>query len=214
MGQFRCEIQGTTPLPGEVWSVGLNFIGPRVLVPFTDLRDWATAVGVALNALPSTGLIGAMSTDGKITTIRTEERDSDDDSLVQAAEYTLPSPKTGSGTISKTLQTTACISLLTGRPGRSYRGRVYWPTWAYSGTATGMYGGTDMTNFLASFKTIVDAIVTAGDTVTPDLELDLVVRSRLLHQSTQVNLYGLGNVPDTQRRRRDAAIETYQTLAP
>lgn len=214
MGLFRLEIQGTSPLPGEVWSVGLNWFSPRVLVPFSDLRDWATASGVAIKALPATGLIGALSTAGAVTKIRTEERDAADDSLVQAAEYTLPSPATGAGTISKTLQTSAVISLLTGRPGRSYRGRAYWPTWAYSGTATGMFGGTDITNFLAAFKAIVDAIIVAGDTVVPDMELELVVRSRLLHESTTVTLYAMGNVPDTQRRRRDAAIETYTTLAP
>lgn len=214
MGQFRCEIQGTSPLPGEVWSVGLNFIGPRVLVPFSDLRDWATATGIAIYNLSTVGLIAALSTAGAITKIRTEERDSDDEHLVQAAEYTFPSSKTGAGTISKTLQTSAVVSLLTGQPGRSFRGRVYWPVWAWSNTATGMIGGSDITSWLSSFKNIVDAVITAGDTVTPDLALDLVVRSRLLHQSTQVTLYSMGNVPDTQRRRRDAAIEVYSTLAP
>lgn len=213
MGLFRAEIQGTSPLPGEVWSVGLNFSSPALLMPFNDLRDWATNFGVALKAMPATGLIAVLSSAGAITKIRTEERDTADDSLVQAAEYTLPSPATGAGTISKTLQTSWCLSLLTGRPGRSYRGRAYWPAWAYSGTATGMVGGTDIGNALSTWKTIVDAAETAATSVDPSYVMTLVVRSRLLHDSTPVTLYAMGSVPDTQRRRRDAAIETYSTLA-
>lgn len=183
------------------------------LLLFDDLQAWATNIGTSINAMASNALINVLSSAGAITKIRTEHRSETTDELIQAAEYTFPSPKTGAGTVSKTLQTSVVISLLTGRPGRSYRGRCYWPAWAYSGTATALFGGTDLTNWLAGFKAITNAIVAAAVVVDPSFDMRLIVRSRLLHHSQDVTSLGAGNVPDVQRRRRDAVNELYSTLA-
>lgn len=213
MGFFRTLINGTSPAPGEVWSVGMSFIGPNVAATHAELMAWATAAGVAINAQTGNQAINVLSSDGKIVQIRTEQRADVDDTLIQGAEYNLPAAKAGAGTPSKTLQTACCISLLTLYPGRSYRGRCYWPTWAYSGTATMQFGGTDLGNWLTGFKSIINAVVAAAITVDPAWQMIPAVRSRLLHLSTPITIYGAGSVPDTQRRRRDAVAETYSSLA-
>lgn len=213
MSLFRVEISGVSPSAGEVWSVGLNWGGPITNLTQEELMQWATNIGVAINAMAANPLIQLLSDAGTITKIRTEQRAENDEHLIRAAEYSLPTPKAGAGTISKPLQTALVISLLTNIPGRSYRGRAYWPAWAYSGTAGGLFGGSNLTSWVGGFKTIANAITAAAVAVDPALNMILVVRSRLLHTHEPVITLGAGNVPDTQRRRRDAIAELYTTLA-
>lgn len=212
MGFFRTMINGTSPAPGEVWSIGLSWIGPNTEIPFEDLREWAEGIGTAINAFTNNGLVNLLSSSGFITSIRTEQRDETTEALIQAAEFTLLSPEPGAGTPSKTLQTSLCISLLTGRPGRSFRGRVYWPAWAYSGTTEMRFGTTNLGTYLTGFDEIHNLIQAQAVIVNPAYSMVLAVRSRLLHESNSVQQYAAGNVPDTQRRRRDALEELYVLL--
>lgn len=213
MGFFRVILNGNTPAPGEVWSVGTSWIGPNTEIPFPDLKAWADGIAAAIVALSGNTLISILSATGSITEIRVEQRDVVTDELIQAAESTLATPKVGSGPATKTLQTSAVISLITAQPGRSYRGRVYWPAWAYTPTATMLFNSGDMTAWLTAFDNLHDLIKAQALVVDAAYQMVLAVRSRLLHESNEVLTLAVGNVPDVQRRRRDALAEAYTTAA-
>lgn len=213
MGYFRCIINGTSPSPGEVWSVGTSWIGPNTVMPFTDLLAWAEGVGDAISALVGNTMIGLLSTAGAITEIRTEQRADETGLLMQAAEATLDTAKAGSGTPNKNLQTSLCVSLITPQPGRSYRGRCYWPAWTYTPSTDLHFTGSQMAGYASGFKALADLITAQSIIVDPSYNMVLAVRSRLLQELNPVVTLALGDVPDTQRRRRDAVTETYTTLA-
>lgn len=211
MSHFRCIINGTTPAPGEVWSVGLSYLSDAEAVGFTTLDAWAASISANISALAANTLVQALSNGGAITKIRVEERSDADETLVLAAERVLGAPKTGANTPDKVLQAAICISLLTGQPGRSYRGRVYWPAWAFSPDAQLLFGVGSRTGWITAFKAINDLIEAAALTADPLFEIELAVRSRLLHSSTRVQFVAIGSVPDVQRRRRDALTELYSS---
>lgn len=213
MGLYRTIINGTSVAPGEVWSVGFNWRSPIEGSTYERLLQWADEITLDIGGLVGNDLIELLSTAGAITMVRVEERDEATEELLQAAESLMAIPKAGAGTVSKTLQTSLCVSLLTGRAGRSYRGRGYWPAWAYTGTTAALFGSANLTTWVAAFRELVNLQQAAASIGVGPLDVVLVVRSRLLHVSTDVVQYAVGTVPDTQRRRRDAIAETYTTLA-
>lgn len=213
MGLYRVIIGGATPAPGEVWSVGMALDGPDPTMPQADINQWATNIGVAIAALVSHPLINLLSSAGNVNFVRCEQRHEATEALLRAGEYQLPTPKPGSGTASKVLQNSLVISLRTLTPGRSYRGRVYWPAWAYTGTAEQLFASSSLNSWLPAYADLVELVVAQAIAVDPSYAMILVVRSRLLHVSTPVTALAVGNVPDTQRRRRDALTELYTVLA-
>lgn len=94
------------------------------------------------------------------------------------------------------------ISLLTGVPGKSFRGRMYWPRIAGGVTDTGRDAtvGITPTNNVAAF------IGGIGTLNTGDVgDAAVVSATKLL--VTPVTQISIGDVIDTQRRRRDSLIE-------
>lgn len=192
---------------GEVWTINPRFYHPSgtPIVEYADLLTWATAIN-SLNAgavWPST-LLSLITTTGSIRGIRTEYIDENGD-LAQAAEFIRPTAQAGTGTLGKPLQTSLVISLLTGRPGRSYRGRLYLPYWgAPTLQDTGRVAAS-------SRQSIVDAMqvwLTAVGAAAPiGGGLELVVVSQTIGIAARVNQLSIGDVPDTQRRRRDSLVE-------
>jgi len=208
----RVQISGTS-VGGEVWSCGLNYNALPGLSSFADLGGWAAGIGAFIAGAPTSGIWAIISNLLAVTEVRTEYRGPADE-LVQAAEFQLATPKVGAGTAAKTLQTSVCFSLLTGIPGRSYRGRVYWPALAYTPSATTTRFTTgDLDAWLLTLKQLNNGIKVAQNTVNPLGFVELGVRSRLLSATTVVSTLAAGDVPDTQRRRRDSLVETYRTLA-
>lgn len=208
-GYTRVIISGTSPAPGEVWSVGLNLNNAMVDTSLGAHQAAATAVAARLGGLTTGTLAQFLSTSGAITRARVESR-SADSTLLQAAESTEDLPQAGTGTASKVLQCAAVISLLTARPGRSYRGRVYWPAWNWTGTSAMLFSNTDMVNLGSAWGSLAAGI--RADVVAADDDADphaLVVWSYKLQTGEPITRYGTGNVPDTQRRRRDGVDETY-----
>lgn len=213
MAYLRCIISGISPYPGEVWSVGSAWTVAGTTFTTADLTEIATNYGVAIAAMTGNQLITQLSSAGKINKIRVEQRNITNESLVAAGEYTLPVPKAGTSNLLLPLQTSMVVSLLTATPGRSYRGRMYWPCWQNAPTPTGEFATATITAALAGQAQLMNAFKTACTSADPSFVAILVVRSVLLHLSTTVTRYGLGSVPDTQRKRRDNATEIY-TEAP
>lgn len=200
------RIGGNLP-GGEVWSVTPKFIGNfgDPIVGYEDLLEWATSIAL-LNGgsvLPN-GLRSLLSTAASVTTIRTEYRDANND-LAQAAEFVLPTPAAGTGSATKPFQTSIVTSLLTGRPGRSYRGRLYWPalsaTISTSTLRLAEATATSIASAAATFLTEVQSSVPEGADVV------LAVVSDKLGTGAAVNSIQVGDILDTQRRRRDSLLE-------
>lgn len=109
-------------------------------------------------------------------------------------------------TVSFPLQVACCVTLLTGKPGRSKKGRLYLP-----GSGIGFNGG-EFAN------ADVDAIAAGFNTLFQDLHdrvpsTPVVVASATLGTNTPVNQVRVDSKPDTQRRRSMKATAGYTKLS-
>lgn len=200
--------QGRLP-GGEVWSCTLRTV-PAGGPPFdgldlaegcdTAMADWTTFLGGAQQGF-ATGtyldrVLGYVYDDGGV--------------LVEQAASTL-SPVQGAGTQVQPNQCAVVVSLLTGQAGRSRRGRIYVP-WLASGLTAGRLVAAQVT--AAADRAAVLA-VEARDWGFggPTLSGELVVASATYGYNTPVTQIRVGNVMDTQQRRRDGLVEEYQSRA-
>lgn len=191
----------------EVWSVGLNY-GINVTLSQEEAQEAAELILSGLSATSWAALgtlkngVGASVTLNQIDTYSYGPTG-------PAVGHGVAAPATPfsfTGTTSAPPQVAACITLLTGQPGRSRRGRIYWPQ-----TAPAM--GADMksstakdksTGMVTTLAAINNALLTFG-TPFP------AVYSPTLDVVTPVTAVRAGDVLDTQRRRRDALAETFTT---
>lgn len=214
----RIRIQGSLPT-GEVWSVNPAFTddGGPLVVDYSVLLEWAQNIA-ALNAsqIMPTALRSLISSAATVSSIRVEYRNSAGE-LGQAAEHTLTSPIAGTGTPTKPFQTSLVSSLLTGRPGRSYRGRLYWPALAAAiSTSTLRLTNPSTAGAVAA---ITEFLTQVADAVPAPFSSQLVVVSDKLSVATPVTSVVVGDVLDVQRRRRDTlqeatASQAYPYVAP
>lgn len=95
-------------------------------------------------------------------------------------------------------------TLRTNLSGRSHRGRFYLPP-AATGVVTnlGRLNSTAQANMADALQDFMTTVLGAGHTP--------VVYSRVLHATTVITALDVGDVFDTQRRRRDSLSETRQT---
>lgn len=204
------RIEGTLP-QGEVWSITPKFIGNfgPAITNYDELLQWATNIGDAFiaGAVP-TALRTAMSSVTAITAIRAEYRDASGD-LAEVAERVLPTVIGGSATPNRPFQCAWVASLRTGRPGASYRGRLYWPYIA------GGMDGTTLRIPQANLETLVtgmrDMLLSVQDAAPEENSVALAVISKVRGVGTAVTEISGGNVIDTQRRRRDTIAESYES---
>ena len=196
---------------GEIWSCGMAFQGDGQAVPviseFEELQEWATGI-VAINSgqVVTDDLHALMSDVCAVTQVRTEAV-SDTGDVLMAATAAPSAPMPGIGSAKMPFQTSLVFSLDTGRPGRSYAGRVYWPAiGAGIDGETARVTATNAGNYLDAFVALLNGITAAaptGATIYP------AVASTRLGITTRVTTVRVGNVLDTQRRRRDSLAEVY-----
>lgn len=211
MSYARVSILGATP-GGEVWSIN------PVFDPTGEFPGWnqgqADAACVAINALTiPASLLSLMSANLSVTGCRIEVRNDADDSLIGVAENQKSTPKVGTGGALMPAQCAIVVSLRSDTPGPSGRGRIYWPAvGATIGNALRLSGplpatiGADMKTYLSS----IEGALTASFAALP---FDLAVRSRTRKTTPHINRLQVGDVIDTQRRRRDNLPESYVTTA-
>lgn len=199
------RINGQMP-SGEVWSINPRFVasGGGSVTSYTDLLTWATTVaGLNGGKVFPTDLLALLSASCSITSVRVDAVGSDG-KLVQSAEYILGAVAQGTGTATKPLQTAWVVSLLTGRPGRSYRGRLYFPAWANPVMATDFrIPGAARITVVGAMKTWLNAVEASAPGVG---------NMSLADTWSFVTQLALGDVLDTQRRRRDAMLEQRTTV--
>lgn len=205
------RINGTSP-GGEVWSINPRFVqsGGGSVTAYADLLTWATTVaGLNAGKVWDANMIPLLSAAAAISSIRVEAIGADG-KLVQAAEYTLPSASAGTGVPTKPLQVSLVVSLLTGRPGRSFRGRLFLPAW---GTpvldSTMRVSAANRSTLATSMKTFLNAV---ADSAPSAGSMSLAVVSQTIDTFSFVTQLSIGDVLDTQRRRRDALTEQRTTI--
>lgn len=201
----RVSLLGTMP-SGEEWSVtpAYELEVPGSAGGFPTMLTIATAVNAI--AVPAS-LLALMSSSTAVTGCRVESRTAAG-VLEATATAQRGAPVTGAGPDPHPFQTSVVVSLRTNQSGGRRRGRLYWP-----GTGAGLSSSTlrldspAQTAAATGFKTYLAAI---GAAITASVgDVNLAVWSRTDQTLTGVSFMLVGDVLDTQRRRRDAVPETY-----
>lgn len=184
--------------PGESWSFTLHTLGSA------DLATAQTTWSDAITALWTGKLDALVATDVELTEVTTASMDqatgkqisrlSDDVSLPGvAATATLPP------------QNAVAVSWRSDTATRAGRGRLYLPPFATGALAAGRLSGASVTDVVAAVKAMADVIVGAA--------LQPVLYSRTKFTTTAITKFDVGDVVDTQRRRRDKLIEVRTSSA-
>lgn len=216
------RILGASP-DGEVWSVNPRFVTKGVLGGHGAVDDQgameticadiaALNAGFVLPTLPRQALSHALS----ITGIRMEAI-SDEGLLVSAAEHTLAAPAAGLTTPIRPLNVAWCVTLNHGAQyGRSGRGRLFWPA---LGSVPALGSTLRVTNanrtaFLSDLVGWLEAVAGIIRETAPDgaMSVRQVVWSRTTGSTREVDNLSLGDILDSQRRRRDALREQRTTI--
>jgi len=196
----------------ETWSVGFNFMPPAIapatyIDTLSGLNDWADQIAVLLVNPFYGSLALAMSDVTEIDTIVTQKigvaNNVTQQSVPTDADYQ------GNGAAYKPYPTAVVLSLRTSTPGASFRGRCYWPASGIGVNSSGRHGSAGTMS--ADFAQLTTDIATAAGLAAGVDPFQLCVFSRTLDVVTPVTSIRCGDVPDTQRRRRDALAETYET---
>lgn len=103
-------------------------------------------------------------------------------------------------------QLAVCVTIRTALAGASYRGRFYLPApLTAEGTTTGRITGAAVTTLVTAMNQAATAITST------DTGVHVGVYSRVHHVFTAGTFFDIGDVFDTQRRRRDKLAESRQT---
>lgn len=196
MALYRFVASGTTP--GETFSFTLHGEGAL------STGDAATAFADALTAAWGAGMDDLTTADIDLTLASAATLDPATDGQITRAEVVLALTGVASGEMLP-FQCATVISLLTNSATRHGRGRFYLPPLAVSQTDQGRVSAAAMIVLDTAWTAFFDSLNTDG--ITP------VVRNRTGHVSTTVTSARVGNVIDTQRRRRNKLTETYTVIA-
>lgn len=207
---LRININGAMP-GGEVWSVNPVFkIGGDFGEPVSPAQALTIATAIAAISVPA-GLLAINPAAVTVAGVRVEAR-TVAGVLETQAEAVKGAPQPGTSASGLPFQSALVFSLRTTTPGARGRGRLYWPacgiamqpTTLRAVSATVGSALTAMASYLTSIRTAID---TSLDGV------GLTVWSRASLDTSPVTSIQVGDVVDTQRRRRDQSIETYQSVA-
>lgn len=201
---LRVSIGGGMP-GGEVWSINPCFGYAAPGLPFSEeeLNDIAAAVAaVEIGTLQT-----IMSGFTNVSKARVEAR-TWDGALEGVGEAVRSSPINGSGSSRHPYQTSVVFSLRTASPSARGKGRLYWPATGVAidtdtlrlSTTTRNAIATGAVTYLEAVEAAIDGIVGGGR---------LIVWSRADEAGRFVNRIVVGDVLDTQRRRRDTLVENY-----
>lgn len=202
----RIVLSGTLG-SSETWSTSVAYI-PSGLTPASyvttqdELNAWATSCAATLIEANYPDLATALSAQGVITSVVAQKFRADN--TLERQSIPVTPTFDGSGTADQPYQSCVVFSMLTGIPGASYRGRNYWPGLGLNMTSTGRFSGTaPLAEDWASLLYDFGQEAPVGGPARP------AIFSRTRDEVTAVTQIRCGDVPDTQRRRRDGLAENY-----
>jgi hypothetical protein len=203
LGQFQTS---------EVWSINPVF-DPTGEFPGTvdqTLLDDATTA-IANLGIP-TSLRGLLSTSASRIGARVEVRQDSDDSLLAISQAISTTAMPGTGTLALPPQNAIVASIRTNTPGASGRGRLYWPALAIALNGTGLVNAPPPATIALDMKTYLNGMASALATQFAPITFNLAVRSKTTRTTPHAVRIQVGNVVDTQRRRRDNIPESYASV--
>lgn len=206
---IRVSLMGAMP-SGEEWSVNPCYMlfGGAVV---TDAEAQAAAVAIAAITWPSS--LRASNVPGvNMSSVRVEAR-TEAGVLQSLGEAARSTPSAGNGSTGHPFQTALVSSLRTQHAGASGRGRLYWPaTSANINAADLRLNSASQAELVAEIASYLEGI---KDAIATAIGADawLAVWSRKNNTCYSVNRIEVGNVLDTQRRRRDTLVESYLSAA-
>lgn len=204
---LRISILGIAP-GGEEWSVNPVFriSGAGDIIASAEGAQIVT--GINALTVPTT-LRALMASSSSVAGVRVEARFLNGN-LEGVFEGLRGSAVAGTGAAPHPPQCATVFSLRTQTPGASGRGRVYWPATGIAMSASTLRGDSAVLGgALTGFKTYMASIETAIETVLA-VPVSLDIWSRKNASSAPVDRIQVGDVVDTQRRRRDTLPEAYQ----
>jgi hypothetical protein len=196
MALYRLVASGTTP--GESFSFTMHAEANL------STGDTATAFGDALTACWAAGMDDLTTPEVDLTLASAAAINEATDGQITRVEVVLALTGVADAEMLP-FQCATVISLLTASATRHGRGRFYLPPLAASFLLNGKLNSTAMTTLDTAWTAFFDSLNTDG--VNP------VVRNRTGHVSTPVTSARVGDVIDTQRRRRNKLVETYTVIA-
>jgi len=196
MALFRLVASGTTP--GETFTFTMHAEGT------ISTGDAATAFGDALTAAWAAGMDDITTPEVDLTLASAASIDTATDGQITRVEVVLTLTGVNVGEMLP-FQCATVVSLLTASATRHGRGRFYLPPLAVDTLTNGRINGATTTILDTAWTAFFDSLNTDG--LTP------VVRNRTGHVSTTVTSARIGDVIDTQRRRRNKLTETYVVVA-
>lgn len=200
----------------ETWSSGANYSFFASVFGGFNQTQCESIVQRLITNIPlaswPTNLRNLLSTGGSITGWRVETHQ-EDESISAVAENNYGTAVAGLTGGTKSLQDAVVISLRTATPGARGRGRMYWPALGASlgvgfkvASPTPAAIATDAKALLKLIGDQLNAELAANSIVAT---VELAVRSQVAHHNNPVIRLQVGDVLDTQRRRRDALVEAY-----
>lgn len=210
---IRLRIEGTIP-GGEIWSVNPVFALPASSVQDLDYAGAQTRALAASNVVVPTVLTDVMggTANTKITSFTVEARTSA--GVLQVSANALKTINGTGSTNAHPAQTAVVCSLRSNSPGGRGRGRLYWPAIGKTlDAATLRWPSASQAALATAFDTYLGALQDALniDEIPDFTEFKLSVWSRTSDSFANIVRLQVGDVPDTQRRRRDALAENYTT---
>ena len=206
MAVFRLDFGG--PLYADIWQCTLHMEGtgmPTADAALDDLvKDLSTWMRASQSA--SSAALGWVKFN-EIDPISRRYK-----SATETHERLLTTPVRGSVEGNGMPQQTLCVSLLTGaKRGLASRGRFYPPATVLSLGADGTVGPQGVTNVAQAARTLIINLNNWPGTDTPMGGQVVVLGGN--GTTRPVTAVSVGNVMDTQRRRRNKLRESYTTLA-
>lgn len=208
-GYNKVVLSGTLASGAEIWSTGVAFSsveGPVTLQG--DCQAWANGIAAGLSAFiaGTTSLESGLSGNGAITETRVYYYPTTDGPATAVGVAAGNTVGTGAG--NQPLQSSAVLSLRTGVAGRRTRGRMYWPALAIAPNNFGVYSAATAGAMVSDAVLLLEFLREANPVSS---NFYPAVVSKVGNLVTPVTTVSVGNVPDTQRRRRNGLVETYYT---
>lgn len=189
MALFRHTVTGT--FPGEVWSFGLHTVG--TLSVSAAEAAWVTAFDAFWDAAGP--LMAA-----EVTVTETATAELDQGTGKQVTRTSTPSSLVGSSAAeSLPFQCAPVVSLRSNLATRAGRGRFYAPSLAVDQIASGKMVSLAQTGLLNGAVAMLTSLTGSA--------LNAVLYSRTTHTTQEIVRVDVGDVIDTQRRRRNKLVE-------
>jgi hypothetical protein len=204
--------------PTETWSNSLRLISPAVDDPFASFDYDGSLVDAKADITALMADAGSgYSTLTRMTWVKLNEIGPDGRYVDQTDTHALYFPGStvsGFSTNWAPLNVAGVVTMLTDRErGPASRGRVFVPspTWTM-GTGTFRYSNASLTSAVAAWSTFIQAIGNwPGADGPEDLRPAVVSDRGVAGTFAYINAVQIGNVPDTQRRRREQLVEVRTT---